>query len=79
MTSISIAVDYSSGPVPLDQAITGSHVEMYNEASCLTNYPPYIFSKLLYKQKVAFLRNHLFLALYTLPAPRVGCFVLLNQ
>ena len=37
MTSICIAVDQSSGPVPLDQAVTEYRVEMYNEASCLTN------------------------------------------
>jgi hypothetical protein len=48
-------------------------VEMYNEASCLTNYPTIYISKPQYKQKVAFLRIHLFLALssYPLPAPRV--------
>ena len=52
-----------------------SHVS-YNdthddEASCWTNYPTIYISQPQYKQKVAFLRIHLFLALYSLPAPRV--------
>jgi hypothetical protein len=52
-----------------------SHVSYHDthddEASYRTNYPTTYISQSQYEEKVAFWRIHLFLALYSLPAPRV--------